>query len=146
MTQAGLTNSAGKKRSNATTIATTTATAAAAAAVEDGNEGAVVRAGSKRKFALDADELGRIAEDDKARARRAIEDEKVQSTSIVVFISTLTNKNRPPNQHFLHSGHRHSHQTYETATSRQSQKRPKQRPHAQPLQNTIPIHYLYKNC
>lgn len=54
------------------------ATATATAAVEDGNEGAVVRAGSKRKFALDADELGRIAEDDKARVRRAIEDEKVQ--------------------------------------------------------------------
>lgn len=78
MTQAGLTNSAGKKSSNATTIATRTDTATATAAIEDGNEGAVVRAGSKRKFALDADELGRIAEDDKARARRAIEDEKVQ--------------------------------------------------------------------
>lgn len=80
MTQAGLTNSAGKKNSNATTIGSTTATGTSTgtAAIEDGNEGAVVRAGSKRKFALDADELGRIAEDDKARARKAIDDEKVQ--------------------------------------------------------------------
>ncbi|KAM0449129.1 hypothetical protein ACHAPV_010274 [Trichoderma viride] len=86
MTQAGLTNSAGKKNSNATTaMATATATATAPAAIEDGNEGAVVRAGSKRKFALDADELGRIAEDDKARARRAIEDEKAAKPTLPSF-------------------------------------------------------------
>jgi nitric oxide synthase-interacting protein len=68
MTQAGLTNSTTSKRpiSNA-------------AAESENEEQAIVRAGSKRKFALDADELGRIAENDKARARRAIDDEKVQN-------------------------------------------------------------------
>lgn len=78
MTQAGLTNNTSKKNSNTTAAAAVTATATDTATIEDGNEGAVVRAGSKRKFALDADELGRIAEHDKAKARRAIEDEKVQ--------------------------------------------------------------------
>ncbi|KAL7918521.1 hypothetical protein ACQKWADRAFT_303908 [Trichoderma austrokoningii] len=77
MTQAGLTNSAGKKRSVATAVVTATT-----AADEDGT---VVRAGSKRKFALDADELGRIAEDDKARARRAIEDEKAAKPTLPSF-------------------------------------------------------------
>lgn len=86
MTQAGLMNSTSKKNSNATAVATATTTATATAATKDGNEGAVVRAGSKRKFALDADELSRIAEDDKARARRAIEDEKVQEENTTVLI------------------------------------------------------------
>lgn len=45
--------------------------------MESGKEEATVRAGSKRKFALDADELDRIAENDKAKARKAIDDEKV---------------------------------------------------------------------
>lgn len=48
------------------------------AAAESGKEEATVRAGSKRKFALDADELDRIAENDKAKARKAIDDEKVR--------------------------------------------------------------------
>lgn len=37
------------------------------------------RAGTKRKFILDEDELARIAEEDRLRARRAIENEKVRS-------------------------------------------------------------------
>lgn len=36
----------------------------------------------KRKFELDADELQRIAQQDRTRARRAIEDEKVQNYTI----------------------------------------------------------------
>ncbi|KAL6894939.1 hypothetical protein GGI43DRAFT_124093 [Trichoderma evansii] len=80
MTQAGLTNSASKKNSNGTTSTDPTP-----AATEDGNEGAVVRAGSKRKFALDADELGRIAEHDKARARKAIDDEKAAKPTLPSF-------------------------------------------------------------
>ncbi|KAH6604081.1 zinc finger containing [Trichoderma cornu-damae] len=71
MTQAGLTNSTGKQ------IPT--------AAAESDKEEAVVRAGSKRKFSLDADELDRIAESDKARARRAIEDEKAAKPSLPSF-------------------------------------------------------------
>lgn len=48
-----------------------------AAAESKKEDEATVRAGSKRKFALDADELDRIAENDKAKARKAIDDEKV---------------------------------------------------------------------
>lgn len=33
--------------------------------------------GEKRKFSLDGDEVARIAEEERAKARRAIEDEKV---------------------------------------------------------------------
>lgn len=65
LTQAGLSSNAGKKSVHA------------AAAEGEKEEAVAVRAGSKRKFALDADELDRIAEHDKAKARRAIDDEKV---------------------------------------------------------------------
>lgn len=52
-------------------------------------EEATVRAGSKRKFALDADELDRIAENDKAKARKAIDDEKVSRAHTTV--ATISN-------------------------------------------------------
>ncbi|KAL6876021.1 hypothetical protein HDV57DRAFT_165228 [Trichoderma longibrachiatum] len=45
----------------------------------------VVHAGSKRKFSLDADELDRIAENDKAKARKAIEDEKAAKPTLPSF-------------------------------------------------------------
>ncbi|KAM0247723.1 hypothetical protein ACHAQJ_009754 [Trichoderma viride] len=74
MTQVGLlTNSTTSKRLISGTAA------------EGEKEEAIVRAGSKRKFALDADELGRIAENDKARARRAIEDEKAAKPTLPSF-------------------------------------------------------------
>ncbi|KAK4059561.1 hypothetical protein Trihar35433_10837 [Trichoderma harzianum] len=74
LTQAGLTNnSSGKGKPNS------------GAAVESGKEEATVRAGSKRKFALDADELDRIAENDKAKARKAIDDEKAAKPTLPSF-------------------------------------------------------------
>ncbi|KAK4064279.1 uncharacterized protein Triagg1_9075 [Trichoderma aggressivum f. europaeum] len=73
LTQAGLTNNhgSGKQRSSA--------------AAESEKEEATVRAGSKRKFALDADELDRIAENDKAKARKAIDDEKAAKPTLPSF-------------------------------------------------------------
>lgn len=62
------------------------------AGLERGRKGATTRppavsdegdtptaAGTKRKFELDEDELDRITRQDKAKARKAIEDEKVSS-------------------------------------------------------------------
>ncbi|RFU74161.1 zinc finger containing [Trichoderma arundinaceum] len=72
MTQAGFSNSSTNKQSSN-------------AVAESEKEEAVVRAGSKRKFALDADELDRIAESDKTRARKAIEDEKAAKPSLPSF-------------------------------------------------------------
>lgn len=46
-------------------------------------------AGSKRKFALDEDELIRIAKDDKAKARKAIDEEKVNYSPTTPLYSTL---------------------------------------------------------
>ncbi|KAL7787030.1 hypothetical protein V8C37DRAFT_391201 [Trichoderma ceciliae] len=73
MTQAGLANTSTSKRGSNV------------AAESDEEEKAIVRAGSKRKFTLDADELDRIAEHDKAKARRAIEDEKAAKPSLPSF-------------------------------------------------------------
>ncbi|KAL6862126.1 hypothetical protein J3F83DRAFT_746808 [Trichoderma novae-zelandiae] len=78
LTQAGLTNNINNNN-------TQTAKTSASAAAEGGKEEAVVRAGSKRKFALDADELDRIAENDKAKARKAIEDEKAAKPTLPSF-------------------------------------------------------------
>ncbi|KAG6005960.1 hypothetical protein E4U43_000519 [Claviceps pusilla] len=52
-------------------------------AVSDMNEGS--RAGTKRKFILDEDELARIAEEDRVRARRAIENEKAGKPTLPSF-------------------------------------------------------------
>ncbi|KAL7940914.1 hypothetical protein V8C42DRAFT_336208 [Trichoderma barbatum] len=71
LTQAGLANNSGKPNSSA--------------AAESENGETTVRAGSKRKFALDADELDRIAENDKAKARKAIDDEKAAKPSLPSF-------------------------------------------------------------
>ncbi|KAL7929477.1 hypothetical protein V8C35DRAFT_195247 [Trichoderma chlorosporum] len=71
LTQAGLTNNSGKPGSSA--------------AAESEREEVTVRAGSKRKFAFDADELDRIAENDKAKARKAIDDEKAAKPSLPSF-------------------------------------------------------------
>lgn len=46
-------------------------------------DGEVVKAGSKRKFSLDESELSRIAQEDRAKARKAIEDEKVIHTCMI---------------------------------------------------------------
>ncbi|KAG8415154.1 hypothetical protein J3458_009028 [Metarhizium acridum] len=43
------------------------------------------RAGAKRKFTLDEDELIRIAKEDKAKARKAIEDERAAKPSLPSF-------------------------------------------------------------
>lgn len=42
-------------------------------------EKAEVKRGGKRKFSLDEDEVARLAEGDRAKARKAIDDEKVSS-------------------------------------------------------------------
>ncbi|TFB01850.1 Nitric oxide synthase-interacting protein [Trichoderma ghanense] len=89
LTQAGLANgiinnSNNSNSNNKTGKATTSSSAATESAKKE--EGAVVvHAGSKRKFSLDADELDRIAESDKAKARKAIEDEKAAKPSLPSF-------------------------------------------------------------
>ena len=55
-------------------------TAANGTAPQDESSTAVVHVGSKRKFELDQDELQRIVREDKLKARKAIEDEKVVPT------------------------------------------------------------------
>jgi nitric oxide synthase-interacting protein len=50
-----------------------------------GDEMALV-VGTKRKFALDEDELSRIAQEDRAKARKAIDDEKVRSDNTLSLV------------------------------------------------------------
>lgn len=46
--------------------------------VKTGDSQALVEVGSKRKFALDEDEVTRIASEDRAKARKALDEEKVR--------------------------------------------------------------------
>ncbi|ETR97030.1 hypothetical protein M419DRAFT_39739 [Trichoderma reesei RUT C-30] len=96
LTQAGLTttngggtitsSNASNHSTNKTGKATPTSSSAAAAESANKQQDAVVlHAGSKRKFSLDADELDRIAENDKAKARKAIDDEKAAKPSLPSF-------------------------------------------------------------
>ncbi|KOS18408.1 Nitric oxide synthase-interacting protein -like protein [Escovopsis weberi] len=74
LTQAGL-----SKMTTTTASTTNKATKRAAeddAAQETDDGAATARTGTKRKFALDEDEMKRLADEDRARARKAIESEK----------------------------------------------------------------------
>ncbi|KAH7313269.1 zinc finger-containing protein [Stachybotrys elegans] len=51
------------------------------------NDQQLVKAGSKRKFALDEGELSRIVQEDRAKARKAIEDEKAAKPTLPSFWS-----------------------------------------------------------
>ncbi|KND92641.1 Nitric oxide synthase-interacting protein [Tolypocladium ophioglossoides CBS 100239] len=73
MTQAGL--SANKKKTALSIIA----------ARDIPSDAVVLHAASKRKFALDEDELRRIATEDRIKARRAIEDEKAAKPTLPSF-------------------------------------------------------------
>ncbi|KAM4055384.1 zinc-finger of nitric oxide synthase-interacting protein [Hirsutella rhossiliensis] len=77
LTQAGL--SSAKKRSKSTPKPTPTPI------TRDKPSNALVLAGSKRKFALDEDEVSRIAQEDKTRARKAIEEEKAAKPTLPSF-------------------------------------------------------------
>lgn len=67
------------------------------------------KTGEKRKFSLDEDEVSRNAESERAKARKAIEDEKVGVSAngrphhFQIF-PILTPSHRARNRHFLHSG------------------------------------------
>ncbi len=80
LTQAGLSIKRGGSASSGRPRAETPATPAAREpSSEDGNNGNGngAKTGEKRKFSLDPDEVSRIAEEERAKARKAIDDEKV---------------------------------------------------------------------
>lgn len=86
MTQAGLSiqkqQNGGKRditvqKSFEPTTTTTTTTATASGNIGEEKRIEEGKRGEKRKFSLDGDELARIADEERAKARRAIEDEKV---------------------------------------------------------------------
>lgn len=52
------------------------------ATISDSNPQALVVGGTKRKFELDKDELDRIALEDRAKARKALEEEKVRISTL----------------------------------------------------------------
>lgn len=117
----------------------------------------VVHAGSKRKFSLDADELDRIAENDKAKARKAIEDEKVRwnytragfpmsPNTQTMLILCLCHDHRLPNQHYPHSGHPRSLPTCKTAAWPPSQRRQRRRPRVPPPRSTTLTPFLSRSC
>ncbi|PTB61839.1 hypothetical protein BBK36DRAFT_1173078 [Trichoderma citrinoviride] len=91
LTQAGLTDGVGNKNGadssngNGNKAIKISPSAATTMESEKKETAVVVHAGSKRKFSLDADELDRIAENDKAKARKAIEDEKAAKPSLPSF-------------------------------------------------------------
>ncbi|KAF5624034.1 RING finger domain protein [Fusarium sp. NRRL 52700] len=60
------------------------------AAISDSNSQALVVGGTKRKFELDKGELDRIAREDKAKARKALEEEKVGPSTLQWYSSVLT--------------------------------------------------------
>lgn len=72
-TQAGLEGTTGKAAKKEQEVRTAHTTKVEPAL---GDETALV-IGTKRKFALDEEELSRIARQDRAKARKAIDDEKV---------------------------------------------------------------------
>jgi hypothetical protein len=102
LTQTGLSN--GKTNGNKQPRDETEQVATGAPAIE----------GKKRKFELDRGELERIANEDRAKARKAIEDEKVQF-HVRHYVVTIDTANqyfcRPTNLRFPLSGPHHSHQT-----------------------------------
>ncbi len=51
-----------------------------------GLENGAPKAGDKRKFSLDPDEVSRIADEERAKARRALDDEKVGRTDTEAFL------------------------------------------------------------
>ncbi|KAG6042006.1 hypothetical protein E4U41_007102 [Claviceps citrina] len=86
LTQAGLAASARVAASNAGAGAGTEEEAAPAPpAAPERSHSPSLRAGTKRKFILDQDELARIAKEDRARARTAIESEKAGKPSLPSF-------------------------------------------------------------
>lgn len=62
--------------------------------------------GEKRKFELDEDELLRIAREERTKARKAIDDEKVRSS--MHLAEYISNTPRPRKQHCPLSGYRQS--------------------------------------
>jgi hypothetical protein len=64
--------------------------------------------GEKRKFELDEDELLRIAREERTKARKAIDDEKVCICSIVSMYFELTFSSRRPRRLCLLSGYHQS--------------------------------------
>lgn len=71
---------------------------------DDEKGDAAAGAGTKRKFSLDDDELERIAREDKVKARKAIDDEKVSRTTLTSDIYANHMLYRRPNQRFPRSG------------------------------------------
>lgn len=108
LTQAGLSN--GKANGNKQPTDEPKQVATGAPAIE----------GKKRKFELDAGELERIAKEDRAKARKAIEVEKVQY-HVRHYIVTIYTANqlffRPANLRFPLFGLHRSHQTLLMTTS-----------------------------
>lgn len=115
-----------------------------------GRKAAESKTGEKRKFSLDEDEVSRNAESERAKARKAIEEEKVGVPSgcnpkYIGSSVSLTTHYRTRNRHSLPFGclRLRLHQTRKTSCTR-SRRRPKRRPSALRPNRTINtlIHYI----
>lgn len=86
MTQAGLSiqRASGNEKQDITVQRSDSTTASGNGDEKRIEEG---KRGEKRKFSLDGDEVARIADEERAKARRAIEDEKVCSPSPLLLVS-----------------------------------------------------------
>jgi nitric oxide synthase-interacting protein len=89
LTQAGLSIKRGSASSGGNEKAETPGREAATENGKSGHDNGP-RTGEKRKFSLDADEVARIAEEERAKARKAIDDEKVGRKSAGCLIMELT--------------------------------------------------------
>ena len=99
--------------------------------------------GTKRKFSLDDDELERIAREDKVKARKAIEDEKVGfSAFLLLHVLTSFMCCRLRNQHSLRSGLPLLRLMSIPANSRPWRQRARRYPRAHPPPKTTPIRCL----
>ncbi|KAL1843700.1 hypothetical protein VTJ49DRAFT_400 [Mycothermus thermophilus] len=91
------------------------------------------RAGDKRKFSLDPDEVARIAEEERARARRALDDEKAATKpALPSFWSPAATNNSNGQQH---EGKKR------TKTQPVCPAAPEDKPHTYSLRTLVTIHF-----
>jgi hypothetical protein len=148
MTQAGM-DVAGKTSVANTRIEAPPETSKAPAAITAGNELVLANTngGTKRKFSLDEDEIDRNSRDDKAKARKAIEDEKVRTSPEInlwiPFVNVHVHRPRSLPSHL--SGPLLSPPTYTIAYTDPEPRRPRRPRHALPPRTTIRTRFLCKS-
>lgn len=104
-TQAGFSIKSSSRESKPQTTQSPTDNAVEPLENSNGEGGDTLKKGEKRKFSLDDDELARIASEERAKARKAIDSEKVGAGVLDLLSERKLTRTRLPNQHCRPSGH-----------------------------------------